>query len=131
MSTPLKSTADRLRELMEYYGISQSDISKTTGIAKSSVSMYVSGQRKPGQDNLSDIAEAYNVDEAWLLGYDVPMKPNSASKSGLELGQKIGELIEKDIRFKELINNYYNLDEEARELCVGICKKMNRKADKS
>lgn len=131
MSTPLKSTADRLKELMEYYGVSQSDIAKATGIAKSSLSMYVSGQRKPGQDNLSDIAEAYSVDEAWLLGYDVPMKPNSASKSGLELGQKIGELIEKDIRFKELINNYYNLDEEARELCVGICKKMNRKADKS
>lgn len=88
MSTPSKSTADRLKELMEYYGVSQSDIAKATGIAKSSLSMYVSGQRKPGQDNLSDIAEAYNVDEAWLLGYDVPMKKTLLQDLNLNLVKK-------------------------------------------
>lgn len=68
------NSSGRLQELMEYYEISRSDIIEKTGIPKSALSMYLSGQRVPRQDRLSDIAEAYNVNEAWLMGYDVPMK---------------------------------------------------------
>lgn len=75
-----KSSAERLKELMEYFGIKQNDLSKRTGIPKSAISMYVSGDRIPRQNRISDIADTYNVNEAWLLGYDVPMrKENSDS----------------------------------------------------
>lgn len=69
-----KSSAERLKRLLEYFNIKQTDLSKRTGIPKSAVSMYVKGERVPRQDRISDIAEAYNVNEAWLMGYDVPMK---------------------------------------------------------
>lgn len=69
-----KTTAERLIELMNYFDIKQNDLCQKTGIPKSAMSMYISGQRSPRQDRLSDIAEAYGVSETWLMGYDVPMK---------------------------------------------------------
>ena len=68
------NSAKRLDQLMHHFGINQSDMVKKTGIPKSAISMYLSGQRIPRQNRLSDIAEAYGVNEAWLMGYDVPMK---------------------------------------------------------
>lgn len=69
-----KSSAERLKELLEYFDLKQNDLSKRTGIPKSAISMYISGERIPHQNRISDIAEAYNVNEAWLMGYDVPMR---------------------------------------------------------
>lgn len=77
------TTAKRLEELMQFYNINQNDICKKTGIPKSAMSMYVSGQRSPRQNRLSDIAEAYGVSEAWLMGYDIPMRSDSENHSNL------------------------------------------------
>lgn len=38
------------------------------------LSQYVAGKYEPSQKKLSVLAEALNVNEPWLLGYDVPMK---------------------------------------------------------
>lgn len=69
-----KNCAERLKELLEYFGIKQNDLSKRTGIPKSAISMYIKGERVPKQNRISDIADAYNINEAWLMGFDVPMK---------------------------------------------------------
>ena len=80
-----KSSAERLNELLNYFNIRQTDLSRRTGIPKSAISMYLKGERSPRQDRISDIAEAYNVNEAWLMGYDVPMrKDNPASDTGFD-----------------------------------------------
>lgn len=80
-----KSSAERLKELLKYFGIKQNDFSMRTGIPKSAVSMYIKGERVPRQNRISDIAEAYNVNEAWLMGYDVPMKKdNPVSGTGFD-----------------------------------------------
>lgn len=73
----ISTTAKRLEELMRFCNVNQNDICKKTGIPKSAMSMYVSGQRSPRQNRLSDLAEAYGVSETWLMGYDVPMKSDS------------------------------------------------------
>ena len=44
------STAERIKELLEYFGIKQNDFSKRTGIPKSAVSSYISGDRIPRQN---------------------------------------------------------------------------------
>ncbi len=74
-------SSHRLNELLQYFGINQTDFIKKTGIPKSAVSMYLSGQRVPRQDRLSDIAEAYGVSEPWLMGYDVPMTEKPEDKN--------------------------------------------------
>lgn len=64
----------RLQELMVYYNISQADLVKKTGISKSMVSNYLSGNRNPKQDKLEILSRCYGVSLTWLLGVEnVPM----------------------------------------------------------
>ena len=70
------SVASRLLQAMEYRGIKQVDLCEKTGIVKSSISTYLSGEYEPKQRNLFKIAEALEVNVSWLMGYDVPMTGN-------------------------------------------------------
>lgn len=84
-----ESTATRLKRLLAERGLKQVDIlekakpfCKKYGIklTKSDLSQYVSGKVAPGQDKLSIIGMALDVSEAWLMGYDVPMKRGSSRR---------------------------------------------------
>ena len=52
----------------------QADLVNMTGIGKSSISTYLSGDYEPKQKNLYRLAKALDVNESWLMGYDVPME---------------------------------------------------------
>ena len=67
------SSNDRIRELLDYYKINQTEFCKKTGINKSALSNYLSGNRLPRQDQLYKIADAFGINAAWLMGFDVPM----------------------------------------------------------
>ena len=69
----MATIADRMREAMERKGIKQSELVSITGIGKSSISTYLSGEYEPKQRNIYKIAKALDVNEAWLMGEDVPM----------------------------------------------------------
>lgn len=96
-------SSERLKELMAYYGLNQTDLCKKTGIPKSAISMYVSGQRTPKQDRISDIAEAYGVNEAWLMGYDVEMKKEFSKEEGSKDSEFLYKFSLLNSRDKELI----------------------------
>ena len=72
------SCAQRIRHGLLIRNIKQKDLCDMTGIPKSAMSQYCKGTLKPKQDRTALIAEALNVDEAWLMGYDVPMERNRA-----------------------------------------------------
>lgn len=59
---------------MEETGIRQVELCMRTGIGKSAMSQYLSGAFLPKHDKIRVIADALNVSEAWLMGYDVPRK---------------------------------------------------------
>lgn len=62
----------------------QADLVEKTKINKKSLSSYISGKYTPKQNNIYLIAEALNVNEAWLMGYDVPMeRTNNITNSNL------------------------------------------------
>lgn len=67
----------RLHEIMNKLNISQADISRKTGLPRSAISMYLSGQRTPRQDKISQICEPFNINPTWLMGYNVPMFSSS------------------------------------------------------
>lgn len=69
-------TKDRIKEALEIRDMRQIELVEKTGIDKGQMSSYISGKYKPKQNNLHLIAEALSVDEAWLMGYDVPMERN-------------------------------------------------------
>lgn len=81
----MKTTAERIREGMEIRSLKQADLVEMTGISKGSLSSYISGRYIPKQTNVYLIAKALNVNEAWLMGLDVPMErinnTNANSKS--------------------------------------------------
>lgn len=67
----------RLKKALELRGKKPSELSFYTGIDKSSVSGYLSGRNSPRPEYSKKIADYLNVSEAWLMGYDVPMDPES------------------------------------------------------
>ena len=69
----MATISDRIKEGMEIRGMKQADIIERTGINKGALSCYVSGKYKPKQNGIYLIARALDVNEAWLMGADVPM----------------------------------------------------------
>ena len=95
----------RLVELMETFGITQSELSKKSGVPTSALSNYIKGYRVPRQDKIGAIADAYNVDPAWLMGYDVPMErrdSKNAAEKHFEILRKYLLLSPKD---QDIINS--------------------------
>ena len=63
---------ERLNSILQKRNLSQSEISKMTGILSSSISDWLNGKYEPKQDKISIIAESLNVSPVWLIGYDEP-----------------------------------------------------------
>lgn len=68
------SFKDRLQKAIDENNIKPIDLSNKTHLSKSLISGYLNGKYLARQDKLSILAEALNVSEAWLMGYDVPME---------------------------------------------------------
>lgn len=86
----ISTFAVRLQKLLEIKGISKAELSRITGINKSSLTHYVKGDWEGKQDAVYAIARATDVSEAWLMGYDVPMTQKESRK--LEIAQKMKNL---------------------------------------
>lgn len=67
----ISNSNQRIRALLNELNISQTEFCDKTGIKKSALSNYLNGDRQPRQDQLDKIADAFGVDPAWLMGYDV------------------------------------------------------------
>lgn len=74
---------DRLKEAMSIRGVSQTSLVQATNIPKSAISQYLSGAFVPKDERLSVMARFLNVQEAWLRGYDAPMRrmPENSANS--------------------------------------------------
>lgn len=70
----MENIADRIKLALEIRQMKQSDLVASTGIGKSSISTYISGEYEPKQKNIYKIAKALNVSVGWLMGLDVPME---------------------------------------------------------
>lgn len=82
------STSERLKEILRSKNLKQVDVLRLASpicnkygvkLSKSDLSQYVSGKVEPGQEKLSILGIALNVNEAWLMGYDVPMSRTAPS----------------------------------------------------
>ena len=89
-NTNKKNTAIRLKEIMEKRNLKQADILRLAKpysekynikLNKSDLSQYISGKNEPGQDKLFLLGIALNVNESWLMGFDVPQERYSAPNS--------------------------------------------------
>ncbi len=65
--------ASRLQTAINLSGLKPIEVANRTGLDKSLISCYLSGKYKPGDENLSKLADVLNVSEIWLQGYDVDL----------------------------------------------------------
>jgi len=78
-----ENTSIRLQKIMKDRQLRQIDILNLTlpfckqydvKMNKSDISQYVAGKNEPNQDKLAILGMALNINEGWLMGYDVPME---------------------------------------------------------
>ena len=67
----MNSFKDRLKQIMSERKISQSELSRRTGIGRNSISDYLNGKYEAKQDKVFELAKALNFNEAWLMGFDI------------------------------------------------------------
>ncbi len=80
MQVPIDELKNRLRQALSYMNMKPIDLSKKTGIPKSSISQYMSGHVKPNSERVYLISKELNVSEAWLMGFDVQQERESENK---------------------------------------------------
>lgn len=101
-----ETTALRLRKALNIRSMKQVELSEKTTIGKSAISQYLSGKVIPKQDKIYLMAKALNVNEAWLMGYDVEMNRPSSSYNKIPVMPTINQ---DEI---ELLNKYRKLDDK-------------------
>lgn len=87
--TIIESFANRLQKAMNYANMKQVDLVNKTGLDKTLINKYLAGIMKAKQDKLTILADALNVNEVWLMGYDVPMERNLNAYKVDELGNSV------------------------------------------
>ena len=87
---------ERLRNILEETGIRQTDLCDKAGIGKSAMSQYLHGAFVPKQKKLSAIAEALDVSESWLMGYDVPRRRVAMAIAEDSGERRLYEMIARD-----------------------------------
>ena len=102
------SCGHRISQALILRGMRQSELCKLANVPKSSLSLYLSGAYEPKQDRIYDMAKALNVNEAWLMGYDVPMEREKISPEEPKLSE--GE--------KMLLNLFRQVPEDKQELVL-------------
>ena len=62
------SFSEKLRQLRFEKGLTQYEMAKAIGVAKSTISQYETGNREPDFKTLENIADFFNVNVDYLLG---------------------------------------------------------------
>jgi len=69
--------AERLRMALNSRNMKATELSELSNINKSTISQYLSKEYEPKRDRIELFAKILNVNEAWLIGYDIPMEKNN------------------------------------------------------
>lgn len=64
----MQTFADRVKELMARDSISQKELALRSGISESSISRYLSNDKRPRMDIVANIARVFNTTTSYLVG---------------------------------------------------------------
>lgn len=77
---------NRLKDVFRFSGFSQKELADFLGCNKSIICTWMGGRNTPNTvDKMKQVASFFNVNPAWLAGYDVPMTNLSIGKQEEEL----------------------------------------------
>ena len=70
----IETFQNRLKKAMNIRNIKQIELVEKTGLDKTLINKYLAGISNARQQKLTKLADALDVNEVWLMGYDVPMQ---------------------------------------------------------
>ena len=131
--------ADTLKRLRLSKGLTQEELANGTGLAKSSISMYESGRRKPSFEVLEAFADFFNVDMNTLWEtrpMDAPASdnlPDLTPKDEREIMHLMDDMKEKLMREEGLMFDGHPASPEsiqsildAMQIGMEMAKKRNK-----
>jgi transcriptional regulator with XRE-family HTH domain len=119
------STKERLAEAMQEAGKKQADLVRDTGLNKSIISRCVSGTTEPGNQTIMKLAQALNVSELWLWGYDVPKTRTIGQKKNDALADIVVKL-RSDSEFFDLVSMMAELTPDQRASLKPVILMLNK-----
>ena len=102
----METIRNRIKEGMKMRKINAAQLAKMSGVSEASISNYLNDKVKPKTNNIQKLASALEVNEAWLMGYDVDpdadydgvFKADEVQNSKLETSENYGRLYKNIIR---------------------------------
>lgn len=104
----ITNVSDRLQSALQHRNMRQIELAERSGIHRSMINNYISGRCEPKQQRLKALADALDVSEIWLAGYDVGMEKEQKNKND-DLAQIIIRL-RTDNDFYSLVSAIYKLN---------------------
>lgn len=83
---------DRLRQALDDSKTKPIELAEKTGIPKSMISYYLSGKSQPKADRIYELARVLDVNEAWLMGYDVEKSRTPGQKKNDQVVKLVAQL---------------------------------------
>ena len=115
---------ERLAVALQESKKTKADLAREVKVSRAGIYDYLSGEYLPTIEAFTDIAQALNVSELWLAGFDVPMKRSSeedtsdspcrsegAQKEAQEALALVGQVL-LDPSHLKLLKNYFSLSKE-------------------
>ena len=102
----METIRNRIKEGMKMRKINAAQLAKVSGVSETSISNYLNDKVKPKTNNIQKLASALEVNEAWLMGYDVDpdadydgvFKSDEVQNSKIESSENYGRLYKNIIR---------------------------------
>ena len=109
--TKVSTFQDRLKTALG--NMTATDLAKKIGLSKQAISTYMTGVRSPKQPVIAALASALNVNEAWLLGYDVPQERGNFDLyiASQDVPDYVKSTCKTDDDIKSLLQIFFSEDE--------------------
>lgn len=123
---------NRIGEALTLRGMKQTELAEATGIRKGTINNWIKQRYQPKQKSLFIMAQALNVNEMWLAGYDMQME-RSPERVKLDILAKSINIVRKDERLSNIVINLIDLTDEQKaviESTVLVMKSSNQTAQK-
>lgn len=121
----MESIASRIRKAMDARGKKQADLVRETGLDRGSISSYLSGKYEPKQKAIYKLAQALDVSESWLLGYETQMERSPESKKNDQLAKLIVKM-RSDENFFRTVAALSELDESQHSIISQLIATMKK-----
>lgn len=112
MEAPIAELKDRLQEAMNLREKKAADLANDLEIPKSALSQYLSGKSKNMDSvRMYRLCVYLNVNEAWMMGFDVPMERPKEQKNNDIMSDVIVRM-KTDEEFFKVVETLNSLDKE-------------------